>query len=111
MLPLKRNRLVATICRRKFAGQNLTMRSSGRPPSTDADFTGAEVRGANFYTRKHPAVNYPFDSGTGITPAQLDSTASYRDHDLSGIGFHGNELTKANLTEQNLTATTSVRLR
>ena len=64
------------------------------------DFTGAEVRGANF-TRdtSHGAGT----GGTGISPAQLASTASYQAHDLSGIVLGVNNLSGANLTGQKLT--------
>ena len=40
---------------------------------------------------------------TGITAAQLYSTASYQAHDLTGIGLDGNNLTGVNLAGQNLT--------
>ena len=43
---------------------------------TGANLTGAEVRGANF-----------LDGSTGITAAQLYSTASYQAHDLTGISL------------------------
>ena len=41
--------------------------------------------------------------GTGITAAQLYSTASYQAHDLTGIGLDGNNLAGVNLAGQNLT--------
>ena len=61
---------------------------------TGANLTGAEVRGANFIA---------IYVGSGITLAQLYSTASYQAHDLTGIGLGGNNLAGANLAGQNLT--------
>lgn len=60
----------------------------------NANLTGAEVRGAEFYN----------EDGTGITPAQLYSTASYQVRDLTGIKLAGNNLEGANLAGQNLTS-------
>jgi uncharacterized protein YjbI with pentapeptide repeats len=63
---------------------------------TDADFTGAQVRDASF-------ARNPFSSsGTGISLAQLYSTASYQAHDLTGVSLHGNFLTGGNFVGQNL---------
>jgi uncharacterized protein YjbI with pentapeptide repeats len=65
---------------------------------TDADFTGAEVRGANF-----EIVWVVGSIGTGITPAQLYSTASYQALDLRGIVLRHNQLSGVNFASQNLT--------
>lgn len=65
---------------------------------TGADFTGAEVRCASF-----SAVTSEGPRGTGITPTQLYSTASYQARDLTGIQFWGNDLTDGNFAGQNLT--------
>ena len=60
-----------------FAGQNLDQRlTSANATLTGADFTGAEVRGASFYST----------TDSGFTAAQLYSTASYQAGDLTGIG-------------------------
>ena len=70
---------------------------------TGADFTDAEVRGASF--RKHAIdflPNFPFLIGTGITPPQLYTTASYQAHDLSWIDFAYNDLAGGNFAGQNL---------
>jgi uncharacterized protein YjbI with pentapeptide repeats len=61
---------------------------------TDADFTGAEVRGASF--------GRYFEYETGITLAQLYSTASYQTHDLTGIELRGHDLSGGNFAGQNL---------
>ena len=75
-----------------FAGHNLANTNFNAATLTDADFTGAEVRGANF------AVDFDIPPyGTGITSAQLYSTASYQAHDLSGIGLADNDLTSLEL--------------
>ena len=52
------------------------MRTFDGATLTGANFTGAEVRGANFIETLR---------GTGLTAAQLYSTASYQAHDLTGI--------------------------
>jgi uncharacterized protein YjbI with pentapeptide repeats len=49
---------------------------------TDADFTGADVRGARFSDT----------TSRGFTAAQLYLTASYQARDLTGIGLAGNDL-------------------
>jgi hypothetical protein len=77
-----------------FAGQYLT-NASFDATLADADFTGAEVRGASF-------------AWGGLTPAQLYSTASYQAHDLTeinlslidlyGWNFAGQKLTNAGLS-------------
>ena len=77
-----------------FVGQNLTNANFRGATLTDADFTGAEVRGANFDVTT---------IGTGITLAQLYSTASYQAHDLSAIRLDYNNLTGGNFAGQNLT--------
>jgi uncharacterized protein YjbI with pentapeptide repeats len=74
-----------------FAGQNLTNANFGAAALANADLTNAEVRGAN--------LGY-----TGITPAQLYSTASYQVHDLTEIGLSGDNLSGASFAGQNLTA-------
>ena len=77
-----------------LAGQNLTNASFADATLTGANFTGAVVRGANLSRT---------DSGTGITIAQLYSTASYQARDLTGIGLDGNNLAGVDLAGQNLT--------
>jgi len=64
---------------------------------TDADFAGADIRGAMF---GESSINFDGVSfnvvGTGITLAQLYSTASYHNHDLSGTSFES--ITRASLS-------------
>jgi uncharacterized protein YjbI with pentapeptide repeats len=76
-----------------FTDQNLTNAYFSGTTLTGADFTGAAIRGANFSN----------NGGTGITLAQLYSTKSYQDHDLTGIGLDGNDLSGGNFAGQNLT--------
>jgi uncharacterized protein YjbI with pentapeptide repeats len=85
-----------------FAGQNLTnadfaicspARYCGSSTLTNVDLTDAVIVGANF------AVS----TSNGFTKEQLYSTASYRIHDLSGVGLSYNDLTDWNFAGQNLT--------
>jgi uncharacterized protein YjbI with pentapeptide repeats len=79
-----------------LANQNLTDADFAGAALDGANLTGAEVRGAQFHL-------HPSGQSGGLTPAQLQSTASYQAHDLSGIGLGGNNLAGANLVGQNLT--------
>src|SRR5262249_26241530 len=74
-----------------FAGQNLTNASFFAASLTDADFAGALIKGANIgrYTN---SLSPRYNAGTGISPAQLYTTASYQAKDLSGINFTENDL-------------------
>src|SRR6478735_3975893 len=51
---------------------------------SDADVTGAQIRGAYF--------NRTGFAGGGLTPAQIYSTASYQEQDLTGVHLDGNLL-------------------
>jgi uncharacterized protein YjbI with pentapeptide repeats len=84
-----------------FCQANLTNASFNLATLTNADFTGAMVRGANF--GRYPYASPP---GTGITLAQLYSTADYQSGDLSGIGLDYNDLAGGNFSAQNLTNAT-----
>ena len=66
--------------------------------------TGAQIQGADFNRSFYilPGI-YEYFAGTGITPAQLYSTASYQANDLSGINLELNDLAGGNLAGQNLT--------
>ncbi len=83
---------------------NLTHAYFGGATLTDADFTNAEVRGANFASAAR-CGNDPGSgcSGTGISLAQLYSTASFQAHDLSAIGLQSNNLAGGTFADQNLT--------
>jgi uncharacterized protein YjbI with pentapeptide repeats len=76
-----------------LAGQNLTSASFSGATLTNADLTDAVVMGASFSVT----------TSSGFTKEQLYSTASYKNHDLSGIGLVGNDLTGWNFAGQNLT--------
>jgi uncharacterized protein YjbI with pentapeptide repeats len=76
-----------------FTNANLTDAYLYDANLTGADFTNAKVRGASF-DRGY--------SSTGITLAQLYSTASFAARDLSGINLSGNNLADANFAGQNL---------
>ena len=84
-----------------FRGQNLTNANFNGATMTNADFSGAEVRGANF-DRNDRASGIRYPVGTGITLAQLYSTASYQAKDLSGIVLWQNDLTGGNFAGHKL---------
>jgi uncharacterized protein YjbI with pentapeptide repeats len=67
---------------------------------TGANLTGAEVRGASFLRDEPGGIGYV---STGLTAAQLYSTASYQAHDLAGINLQLNELAGVDLAGTNLT--------
>jgi uncharacterized protein YjbI with pentapeptide repeats len=79
---------------------NLANANFDQATLTDADFTDADVREASFARTE----NYPY--GTGITLAQLYSTASYQAHDLTGISLGGNDLVGGKFAGQKLTNST-----
>ncbi len=88
----------ADLTNASLADANLSMTNLRGAILTDADFTNAEVRGASFARRR--IVGY---EGTGITAAQLQSTASYQIRDLSGVDLSGGLLAGIDFTGQILT--------
>jgi uncharacterized protein YjbI with pentapeptide repeats len=76
-----------------FAGQNLANAQFQFAALSGADFTGARVQGVGFRST----------TDKGFTAAQLYSTASYREGDLSGIELAANNLSGWNFAGQNLT--------
>ena len=84
-----------------FTGQNLTNANFDMAWLVGADFSGAEVRGANFGVI-HRGLGGVW-LGSGITIAQLYSTASYQAKDLSGVHLDNNVLNGANFAGHNLT--------
>jgi len=97
----------------QLSGRNLTMAyligadlsnaSFSTTTLTDADFTSAEIYGANFGAGFCISGLGCFRPGTGITPAQLYSTASYQARNLIGISLYLNNLAGGNFAGQNLT--------
>ena len=81
-----------------FRGQNLTNADLTGSTLTDANLTGAVVTGADF-GRYSDGLRW---HGTGLTSAQLASTASYRAKDLRSIGLSGHDLTGWDFSGQNL---------
>ena len=75
---------------------------------TGAGFAGAEVRGASFHRVPPASPDCHWGRfcspglGTGITLAQLYSTASYAARDLGGIILNWNDLANADFAGQNL---------
>jgi uncharacterized protein YjbI with pentapeptide repeats len=98
----------ATLANTDFSGANLTNASFSGATLTGADFTGANVRGVNFgkeivdFNVRPDPLNL-ITIGTGISLAQLYSTASYRAHDLTGIDLSLSSLDGGNFVGQNLT--------
>ncbi len=80
---------------------NLSYAHFGGAYLTGANLTGGDIRGANF--GRFPGCS---SCGTGITLAQLYSTASYQANDLNGIDLTYNELSGGNFAGQNLTNAT-----
>ena len=78
-----------------FSGQNLTNADLTYSTLTDADLTGAVVTRAIF-------SRWWGGEGTGITQAQLASTASYQTKNLTGIVLSLNDLTGCDFSGQNL---------
>ena len=113
----------ATLINANFSQANLTNTNFGVAQLTGADLTGADMRGASFYAAALRDADFTdadvrgadfhigggcgewscAPTGTGITLAQLYSTASYQDRGLSGASFTGNEFTGGNFATQNLT--------
>jgi uncharacterized protein YjbI with pentapeptide repeats len=86
----------ANLTNANFAGSYLAISGVG-----GADFTNAIVNGSDFgilYTGSYPSY-----IGTGLTAAQLSSTASYARHDLARIGLENTDLVGWDLSNQNLT--------
>jgi uncharacterized protein YjbI with pentapeptide repeats len=87
-----------------FAGQNLADADFNGAILTQTDFTGADVRGAHFdrYIFLDDQTGQFAFRGTGIAPAQLYSTASYKTNDLRGISVPSHNFDGANFAGQNL---------
>jgi uncharacterized protein YjbI with pentapeptide repeats len=85
-----------TLTNANFSQANLTNVNFYGANLDGANLTGAEVRRANFsYVHYH--------SSSSFTAAQLYSTASYQNHDLSGISLNSNDLSGWNFAGQKLT--------
>ena len=88
-----------------LSNQNLTNANFSSCRSLiDTNFSNTIIEGANFtnptnYNKTSKLRNYNED----ITKEQLYSTLSYRNKNLTGIIFNGNELNGWNFTGQNLT--------
>ncbi len=82
-----------------FSYANLTNANLAGCTLTGANFTGAQVRGASF-----AQVNRGYGFWTdSLSAAQLYSTASYQNHDLSGIRIVAVSLAGWNFAGQKLT--------
>jgi uncharacterized protein YjbI with pentapeptide repeats len=92
--------LSSSLINADFSHANVQGASFDGATLTNADFTGANVLGADF--ARLPIIRLRLIIGTGITPAQLYTTASYQARDLSGVGFGGNLLAGVNFVGQNL---------
>jgi uncharacterized protein YjbI with pentapeptide repeats len=90
--------LLAKLTNANFSDQELVDAYFFAATLTGADFTGADVRGAQFGRFRNA-----LDQGTGVSLAQLYSTASYQSKDLSQIGLSYNLLAGADMVGQNLT--------
>ena len=86
--------------RANFTGANLTSASFSNATLKDVNFTNATIKGANFYE----TVIFAGTVSVGFTEAQLKSTKSYQEKDLSGINLGHNYLGGWNFSGQNLTS-------
>jgi uncharacterized protein YjbI with pentapeptide repeats len=88
----------------ELCNANLTAAFFGGGRLTDASLSGAEIRGVDFSKLRivDPESLQLIVYGSGITLDQIYSTASYREHDLSGIGLANNSFSGANFIDQNL---------
>jgi uncharacterized protein YjbI with pentapeptide repeats len=77
---------------------NLTGANLNSAILAGANLTGSQVQGASF--TRNPSIF----SQTGLTLAQLYSTASYQASDLTGINLRSNLLSGANFVGVNLTS-------
>jgi autotransporter-associated beta strand protein len=77
-----------------FHQQNLTNAVFRLATLTSADFSGADIRGASF------------ESTTGFTAAQLQSTASFQSKDLTGVNLMAVNFAGANFQQQSLAGVT-----
>ncbi|WP_428388189.1 pentapeptide repeat-containing protein [Mucisphaera sp.] len=73
-----------------FRNANLTDANLLRNDLTNADFTDTTIRGARL------------DHAIGFTVQMLESTGSYKAHDLQDVSFIAADLSDANLARQNL---------
>jgi uncharacterized protein YjbI with pentapeptide repeats len=87
----------ATLSNTNLSNTNLTGVSFYLAKLTGANLTGANIRGA-----------WLTDT-TGLTPAQIYSTASYQNHDLTEIRLDGNNLAGGYFAGQNLTNATFIQ--
>ena len=97
-----------------LAQQNLNGSNLHAAILTGVNLAGAQIRGTSFgrYARSfgceghHGAINschaVTNTFGTGLSPAQISSTASFQVHDLVDVDLSGNVLNGINLAEQNL---------
>ena len=83
----------------RFEYSNLTNAQLYQSTLTNANLGGAVVTGADF-SRYWNGQRW---LGTGLTSAQLESTASYQAKNLQGINLSDNDLTGWDLSGQNLT--------
>ena len=86
--------------RANFTGANLTSASFRNATLKDVKFTNATIKGADFYE----TVIFAGAVSVGFTEAQLKSTKSYQEKDLSGINLGHNYLGGWNFSGQNLTS-------
>jgi uncharacterized protein YjbI with pentapeptide repeats len=93
------NFYISTMINANFTQANLTNARLGYGKLTGAVFTNANIRGADFSVSMNIGPN-------GFTLAQLQSTASYKAADLSGIRLVNTDLSGWDFHYQNLTNAT-----
>jgi uncharacterized protein YjbI with pentapeptide repeats len=99
-----RNLTMAYLDLADLHGANLRRANFSQANLTFGNLSGADLTGANLSdaTLTDAVVKNAKLSSTHITLDQLYSTASYVNHDLTGVHFVGNDLSGANLAGQQL---------
>jgi len=93
----------ASLISADFTNANLNGASLTSARMTNAIFDFASLSNANFTDGAILGAKFTSVTSKGFTQAQLESTASYRAKDLTGVSMENNDLSGWSFLEQNLT--------